>query len=70
MSLGEGFGVRFKWVPGGGFPVENEGKREWARDGGGCTSMLLDRVPLHIHGLLCDHNLFGRNSTQIHCALA
>ena len=28
MSLGEGFGVRFRWVVGGGFPVESEGKGE------------------------------------------
>ena len=28
MSLGEGFGVGFRRVVGGGFPVENEGKGE------------------------------------------
>ena len=33
MSLGEGFGVGFRWVVGGGFPVENRGKGE--RVGGG-----------------------------------
>ena len=26
MSLGEGLGVGFRWVVGGGFPVENKGK--------------------------------------------
>ena len=26
MFLGEGFGVRFRWVVGGGFPVKNKGK--------------------------------------------
>ena len=28
MSLGEGFRVGFRWVVGGGFPVENQGKGE------------------------------------------
>ena len=35
MSLGEGFGVRFRWVVGGWFPVENEGKGEGAGESGG-----------------------------------
>ena len=34
VSLGEGFGVAFRWVVGGGFPVENERKGEGGR--GGC----------------------------------
>ena len=37
VSLGEGFGVRFRGVVGGGFPVESKGEREggwggWGRD--------------------------------------
>ena len=32
MSLGEGFGVGFRWVVGAGFFVESEGKGE---EGGG-----------------------------------
>ena len=35
MSLGEGFGVGFRFVVGGRFPVENEGKGGWGREGGG-----------------------------------
>ena len=35
MSLGEGFGVGFRCVVGGGFPVDNEGKGEGGGDGGG-----------------------------------
>ena len=35
VSLGEGFGVGFRWVAGGGFPVENEGKGEGGGGGGG-----------------------------------
>ena len=36
MSLGEGFGVRFRGVVGrGGFPVENKRKRDGGGEGGG-----------------------------------
>ena len=35
MSLGERFGVGFRGVVGGGFPVENQGKREGGGEGGG-----------------------------------
>ena len=35
MSLGEGFGVGFRGVVGGGSPVENEGKREGGGEGWG-----------------------------------
>ena len=35
MSLGEGFGVGFSWVAGGGFPMENEGKGEGGGEGAG-----------------------------------
>ena len=34
MSLGEGFGVAFRQVAGGGFPSENEGKGEGGGEGG------------------------------------
>ena len=33
-SLGEGFGVGFRWVVGGGFLVESEGKGEGTGEGG------------------------------------
>ena len=33
--LGGGFGVGFRWVVGGGNPVENKGKEEEGRVGGG-----------------------------------
>ena len=33
MSLGEGFGVGFRWVVGGGFSCGNEGKEEGVRAG-------------------------------------
>ena len=35
VSLGEGFGVGFRGVVGGGFPVENKGKGEWGGGWGG-----------------------------------
>ena len=35
MSLGEGFGVGFRWVMGGGFALENKGKGEGGGEGGG-----------------------------------
>ena len=35
MSLGEGFGVGFRWVVGGGSPVENQGKGKGVRVGWG-----------------------------------
>ena len=35
MFLGDGFGVGFRGVWGGGFPVENEGKGEGGGEGGG-----------------------------------
>ena len=35
MSLEEGFGVWFRGVVGGGFPVENKGKGEGSGEGGG-----------------------------------
>ena len=36
VSLGEGFGVAFRWVEGDGFSVENDKKSEWGgEDGGG-----------------------------------
>ena len=35
MSLGEGFGVGFRKVVGGGLPLKNEGKGEGGGEGGG-----------------------------------
>ena len=35
MSLGERFGVGFRWVVGGGFPVENKRKGKGGGEGGG-----------------------------------
>ena len=35
VSLGEGFGVRFRWVVGGGLPVGNEGTEEAGGEWGG-----------------------------------
>ena len=35
MSLGEGFGVGFRRVVGGGFPWDNEGKGEGGGEGWG-----------------------------------
>ena len=35
MSLGEGFGVGFRWVLGGGVPVANKRKGEGGGEGGG-----------------------------------
>ena len=29
VGPGEGFGVGFRWVVAGGFPVENQGKGGW-----------------------------------------
>ena len=40
MSLGEGFGVRFVWVAGGGSPVESIGRTPR----GSCNRTLLRRV--------------------------
>ena len=35
MSLGEGFGVGFRWVAGGGFPVRTKGKGDGEHGGWG-----------------------------------
>ena len=34
VFLGEGFGVRFRWVVGGGFPVENKERAKGGGEGG------------------------------------
>ena len=53
VSLGEGFGVGFRWVVGGWFPVQNEdSRRGWGRWGVKSMCMPLSNYPLANYPLL------------------
>ena len=70
MSLGEGFGVGFRGVVGGGFPVENKGKGKGVgRVGGGVGTgkgtgksmrKLCRNYPLANYPLVSPRNAIGR----------